>query len=231
MGDDLLVYLRKGLGRLKSLEKARKKNIILGGITLALSMGLFFSALSGNQAMAKNKNRNNVIANEVIDPLNRINKGMVKGVCIGDCQEHQAEQELNQAEAELNRLLSKHPISAMVPYIVKRDKRVASFLVAIAKKESDWGNHTPKKAGKECYNFWGYRGHENTTESGYSCFASPEQAVKIVGDKIEKLINQKINTPERMVVWKCGSSCAGHDPQDVKKWISDVAFYYKKLQS
>jgi hypothetical protein len=224
-------FLQKGLGRLKGLEKARKNNIILGGITLALSMGLFFSAFPGNQVMAKNKVKRNVIANEVVDPLNRINRGAVKDVCVGDCQQHLAVLELSQTEIELNRLLAKHPISVMVPYIAKRNKKVAAYLVAIAKKESDWGFHTPKKAGRECYNLWGYRGHENTTESGYSCFSDPEQAVKIVGDKIEKLINQKINTPERMVVWKCGSSCAGHDPRDVRKWISDVAFYYGKIIS
>ncbi|MFA6383466.1 MAG: hypothetical protein WCX17_03510 [Parcubacteria group bacterium] len=231
MSDDLLVYLQKGLGRLKSLEKARKKNIILGGITLALSMGLFFSAFPGNQAIAKNQVKSNVITNEVIDPLNRINKGVIKDVCVEDCERQLAVKELDQIEAGLNRLLSKHPISAMVPYIAKRDKKVAAYLVAIAKKESDWGKHTPKKNGRECYNFWGYRGRENTTESGYSCFKDPEQAVKIVGDKIEKLIKQKINTPERMIVWKCGRTCAGHDPRDVRKWISDVAFYYGKIIS
>jgi len=31
------------------------------------------------------------------------------------------------------------------------------------------------------------------------------------------------------VVWKCGASCAGHDPGGVKKWISDVDYYYQML--
>lgn len=235
MSDDLLRYLQKGFGRLKGLEirqlAERKKNIILGGITLAFGMGLFFSAFSESHALAKNQIKSNVVADEVVDPLNRINQGVAKGVCVGDCRHQLAAAELSQTENELRLLLAKHPISAMVPYIAKRDKKVAAYLVAIAKKESDWGKHTPKKNGRECYNFWGYRGKENTTESGYSCFASPEQAVKIVGDKIEKLINQKINTPERMIVWKCGRTCAGHDPRDVRKWISDVAFYYGKMIS
>jgi hypothetical protein len=55
--------------------------------------------------------------------------------------------------------------------------------------------------------------------------------VAIVGDKIEELIGKKIDTPERMLVWKCGSSCAGHDPVGVRKWVSDVSGIFYKLNS
>jgi hypothetical protein len=101
--------------------------------------------------------------------------------------------------------------------------------VAIAKKESNWGKRSPVKSGRDCYNYWGYRGGYNMTDSGYSCFDSPEQAVQEVGDRIEKLLSQQINTPSRMIVWKCGRTCAGHDPAGVAKWISDVEHYYNKL--
>ncbi|EKE10736.1 MAG: hypothetical protein ACD_15C00207G0017, partial [uncultured bacterium] len=66
---------------------------------------------------------------------------------------------------------------------------------------------------------------------GYSCFDSPEQAVLVVGDRIEDLMEKKVNTPAKFVVWKCGSSCSGHNPRDVQKWIQDVASYYKKINS
>jgi hypothetical protein len=128
-------------------------------------------------------------------------------------------------------MVAGHPIEKMASYILKRDKKVGSFLVAIAKKESDWGLHSPLKAGRDCYNYWGYRGGYNMTESGYSCFDSPEQAIAVVGDRIEDLLEEQINTPVKMIVWKCGRTCAGHDPAGVAKWISDVDLYYGKLNS
>ncbi|PJA86733.1 MAG: hypothetical protein CO141_03125 [Candidatus Moranbacteria bacterium CG_4_9_14_3_um_filter_42_9] len=129
-------------------------------------------------------------------------------------------------------LVAGHPIEKMIPFIEKRDREVASFLVAIAKKESDWGIHSPQKSGRECYNYWGYRGKENTTESGYSCFDNPEHAVQVVGDRIENLLNKKIDTPTKMVVWKCGRDCEAAGGQAAaNKWIMDVAHIYTKLQS
>ena len=67
---------------------------------------------------------------------------------------------------------------------------------------------------------------------GHTCFDSPEDAVNSVAKRIDSLVNdKKINTPAKMVVWKCGSSCRTHDPGSVSKWISDVDFYLKKLNS
>jgi flagellum-specific peptidoglycan hydrolase FlgJ len=128
-------------------------------------------------------------------------------------------------------LVSGHPIEAMVSFIAECDQETASFLIAIAKKESNWGIHSPKKDGRDCYNYWGYKGSYNQTKSGYSCFDSPEQAIEVVGGRIKKLIGQKIDTPGKMVVWKCGSSCAGHGSGDVQKWISDVSKYYALARS
>lgn len=125
-------------------------------------------------------------------------------------------------------LVAGHPIEKMLPFIVRHDKKTASFLIAIAKKESNWGVHAPQKNDQGCFNYWGYRGTHNQTASGYSCFDSAEQAVEVVGKRIRDLIEQKIDTPEKMIVWKCGKSCAGHDRSGVLKWISDVAMYYEK---
>lgn len=132
-------------------------------------------------------------------------------------------------EQKILSLVANYPIEEMLPFLAERQEEVASYLVAIAKKESDWGKHSPKKDGKNCYNYWGYRGTYNQTDSGYSCFDSAEQAIKSVGDRIEELLNKKINTPEKFIVWKCGSTCAGHDPGSVLKWISDVKLYYQKM--
>jgi hypothetical protein len=132
-------------------------------------------------------------------------------------------------EREISQLVSDRPIQKMVPYIASQDKDVAAYLVAIAKKESDWGKYSPKKDGKECYNYWGYRGTYNQTRSGYSCFDSPRQAVRVVGERIGELIDRDINTPGEMVVWKCGWTCAEHSSYSVDKWIQDVDMYYRKF--
>lgn len=134
-------------------------------------------------------------------------------------------------ERKIKKMVKNQPLAIMIPYISKRDKRTAGFLVAIAKKESNWGKYSPKKGTKECYNYWGFRGAHNQTSSGYSCFDSPEQAVEVVGNRIRELINEGINTPEKMVIWKCGQECSESDSQRVQKWISDVDFYYQKIRN
>jgi hypothetical protein len=134
-------------------------------------------------------------------------------------------------EKNIGKVVSDYPIEKMIPYIARQNNKVAAFLVAIAKKESNWGVHTPKKNGKECFNYWGYRGKENTTDSGYSCFDSRAQAVNIVGKRIKNLIAQNIDTPREMLVWKCGGSCFGETARGASQWVRDVDFYYKKLQT
>lgn len=134
-------------------------------------------------------------------------------------------------EKNIGKVVSDYPIEKMIPYIARQDSKVAAFLVAIAKKESNWGVHTPKKDGKECYNYWGYRGTENTTDSGYSCFASRAQAVNIVGRRLKNLVAQNIDTPREMLVWKCGGRCSGETARGASQWIRDVDFYYKKMQT
>ena len=132
-------------------------------------------------------------------------------------------------EREIKSMVAEHPIENMATYISRQNKDVAAYLIAIAKKESNWGKFSPQKDGKNCYNYWGYRGTYNQTESGYSCFDTPRQAVRVVGGRISELIEQDINTPQKMVVWKCGSSCAEHSSDSVGKWIEDVDLYYRKF--
>ena len=138
--------------------------------------------------------------------------------------------EKTNANEELYQLVGNAPIREMVPSIVKLDQRVAAFVIGIAKKESDWGRHAPSQSGRTCYNYWGYKGSGSRGVSmGYACFGSPEEAVEIVGKRIAVLVSKNINEPRKMLVWKCGSSCAGHDPEGVAKWISDVNLYFGKV--
>ncbi|EKE18762.1 MAG: hypothetical protein ACD_9C00246G0009 [uncultured bacterium] len=144
-----------------------------------------------------------------------------------ELQEKQAAQ--SQFAQKIYEIVGDAPISEMVPYISQRDEKVAAFLVGIAKKESSFGFASPLKDGKTCYNYWGYKGSGGRgTGMGYACFASPEEAIKVVGDRIEVLVNKDRNTPARMVdTWKCGKSCAG-DP-GAPGWIATVALYFNKL--
>jgi len=133
-------------------------------------------------------------------------------------------------ENQLHQLVGNAPIKEMIPFIAKLDRKVAAFVVGIAKKESDWGRHAPSQGGKTCYNYWGYKGSGSRgTSMGYACFGNPEEAVEIVGKRIETLVAKNINEPRKMLVWKCGSSCSGHDPAGVQKWVSDVSLYFGKV--
>ena len=220
MGD----YLLKG-------DNNKKRNILII-IILILCMRLFFSALFEENARAERNVPDIKLNLENIDPAQKIGQSLFQKnensqtACAENPSEYVFGETKNPNEAEYEQLVKGHPIEAMIPEIAKKDRITAAFLIGIAKKESDWGKHSPVKNGRDCYNYWGYKGGYNLTDSGYSCFDNPEQAVLIVGGRIEELINKKINTPERMVVWKCGSSCAGHDPAGVAKWISDVKHYF-----
>lgn len=233
-------HLRSWRGRFKGV--GTKKRNILVVIILAIAASLFFSALFDNNARAQQAARGpKELSSDMLDPMNKIGKGLAgveniasSSSCLEVSDKRAAvpgNKETGRDEKFLSELVQGHPISEMVPFISKRDKKVAAFLVAIAKKESDWGEHSPKIDGRDCFNYWGFKGGYKPTVSGYSCFDSPEQAISVVGDKIENLIEKKIDTPERMLVWKCGSSCEGHDPAGVKKWVTDVRTYWQKLDS
>lgn len=234
-------HLRSWRGRFKGVG-TKKRNILIATI-LAIAASLFFSTLFENDARAQQVMiKASELSNETIDPMNRIGKGLVgvkntegNSSCLEITEKKEVSADSGTVKDNDDKVLSEmvqgRPISEMIPYISKRDKKVAAFLVAIAKKESDWGTHSPKVDGRDCHNYWGYKGGYKLTPSGYSCFDSAEQAISIVGDKIESLIEKKIDTPERMLVWKCGSSCAGHDPAGVKSWVATVRMYLQKMDS
>ncbi len=137
----------------------------------------------------------------------------------------------NQLEASIKKMVAGSPMEKMAPYIAKKDKTVAAFLVGIAKKESNYGRRVPILNGKDCYNYWGYRGKRKRMGSGgHTCFDSPEDAVKTVGDRIERLVKSGVDTPKEMVLWKCGSNCnATGGWAAANKWIKDVNMYYTKM--
>lgn len=137
-------------------------------------------------------------------------------------------------ESEVRKMVKGYPIEDMVPYIVKNDRTVAAFMIAIAKKESDWGNHVPVLNGQDCYNYWGYRAQRKLMGSGgHTCFNSPQDAVESVARRITTLVEEKgKDTPKEMVLWKCGSSCAATGGQAAaNKWISDVTMYFDRLNT
>jgi len=133
-------------------------------------------------------------------------------------------------EREIQKIVAGSPMEKMVPLIARQDRRVAAFLVGIAKKESNFGRRVPVLNGQDCFNYWGYRGiRPRMGTGGHTCFDSPEDAVYTVAKRIEELVKADINTPSEMVIWKCGSSCEHHSMESVKKWISDVNIYYQEI--
>lgn len=133
-------------------------------------------------------------------------------------------------ERRIREMVKGHPIEEMVPFIMEHDQIVSIFLVSIAKKESNWGKRIPVYKGKDCFNYWGYRGPNRLGSGGHSCFSSREEAVDIVGKRLAYLVKKAgKDTPAKMIVWKCGSSCKTHSSFGVRKWISDVNLYFQKL--
>lgn len=137
-----------------------------------------------------------------------------------------------QYEANIRDMVKGYPIEAMLPYIFEQDRMTAAFLIGIAKKESNWGKRIPVLESQDCFNYWGYRGIRRMMGSGgHTCFNSRKDAVETVATRLEKLIHsEKLDTPEKMIVWKCGFSCQGHSRESVKKWIADVDMYFSQLQ-
>ena len=141
------------------------------------------------------------------------------------------EEKQDKFEAEVHRMVAGYPIESMLPFIFEKDRITATFLIGIAKKESNWGRRVPVLDGQDCYNYWGFRERRRLMGTGgHTCFNGKKDAVDSVSKRIENLIYEyERNTPEKMIIWKCGYSCAGHSPESVRKWISDVEGYYNAL--
>src|SRR4030042_502357 len=115
----------------------------------------------------------------------------------------------NELKEDVEKIVKNTPMAAMAEAISQKPRPVAAFIVGIAMKESKFGVYSPKLGGRDCYNYWGFKGGGKTVAGGYSCFASPEQAVDAVSGKIEKMLASGVRTPAQAISWKCGSSCAG----------------------
>lgn len=138
----------------------------------------------------------------------------------------------DQYEENIRQMVKGYPIEAMLPYIFEQDRMTAAFLIGIGKKESNWGKRAPVLDGQDCFNYWGYRGIRRMMGTGgHTCFNSRKDAVETVAARLNTLIHsEQLNTPEKLIVWKCGFSCQGHSRESVKKWISDVDMYYEELK-
>lgn len=137
-------------------------------------------------------------------------------------------------QREITSMVQGYPMERMARYIAAQDKIVAAYLVSIAKKESNWGRRVPVgDDGRDCFNYWGYRGpSKETGTGGHTCFNSPRQAVRTVAARIHTLVYEyDRDQPAEMIVWKCGYTCEGHNPESVAKWKSDVAYYFHKFVS
>jgi hypothetical protein len=135
-------------------------------------------------------------------------------------------------EAELRAIVSGYPIEAMVPVIAEYDRDIAGLIVGIAKKESNWGKRVPRTTGGEdCFNYWGYKGAgARGIAMGHGCFGESAEAVHAIGGRLQQLTALRhTSEPANLVIWKCGSSCAGHSPESVRKWISDVDLYFRAI--
>jgi len=172
-----------------------------------------------------------------IDPLDRLGKGIRSNASDRKISQESA---ISEAEKEAEKgsekylnyyILAGYPIEQMIPFIDQQNENIAALLIAIAKKESDWGRHSPSMAGQDCFNYWGLKGKGRTIGSGYRCFDSPDQAVSEVSERLSKLVEQGLDTPSKLLVWKCGASCAKHDPRDVQRWISDINNYLQQIKS
>lgn len=142
-----------------------------------------------------------------------------------------SEAEKEEYSDQIHELVKGYPIEDMLPYILEKDRIVAAFLIGIGKKESNWGKRVPVLDGQDCFNYWGYRGVRRLMGTGgHTCFNSRKDAVDTVALRIESLIySSKIDTPAKMIIWKCGYSCDGHSRESVRKWIADVDMYFKEL--
>jgi hypothetical protein len=132
---------------------------------------------------------------------------------------------------DVAKIVKNTPMAAMIDPISEKDRTVAAFIVGIAMKESKFGVYAPHMGGRDCYNYWGLKAGGKTTAGGYSCFSSPEEAVKVVGKTVEKMVAKGVHTPAQAISWKCGRSCAGHGAENVRKWISDVSVNFNKINS
>ena len=219
---------RMSLMRLYNLSIASA--IILGMVSMTFIyryLGVGASAIGDTHKVITSAPVEQVLGEE--DIKNNVDMDIEK--YIEDVVAESEKMEKDEFEKKITNMVKGYPIEKMVPDIMKKDKMVAAFLIGIAKKESGWGVHVPVLDGKDCYNYWGYRGQRKLMGTGgHTCFNSREDAVDTVAKRLNTLIKEKnLDTPAKMSIWKCGSAC-NKDGQ-VGKWISDVDMYFRKLNN
>lgn len=159
--------------------------------------------------------------------LAKISKDKILKVSVKDASSSNENTVTQEQLAVIAKMVTGHPIEKMLPFIAKRNPVTAAFLVAIAKKESNWGKRSPRNANGDCFNYWGFKDRRFPFASGHSCFPSRETAIWAVGNRIDKLVSQGRDNPAELVVWKCGSACAKDGNKG--KWISDVNMYFRPI--
>lgn len=182
---------------------SRKKFLVFVILIIFVATGMIFVNIFGNKKQSENISVAPVVVNKS-----------------------------SKLEREIKQMVSGYPIEKMTPYIAKKDPKVAAFLVAIAKKESNWGKRRPVLNGQDCFNYWGFRlKTERMGSGGHTCFDSPQEAVDTVADRIDEMVNEeKIISPNEMIVWKCGYGCKNSEKTNSElKWIKDVSYYYNEL--
>lgn len=210
--------------------------VAFGVFMTAMTFMLFdhgVSAQSNDSAMAlAGKEGDNVVAETMAETFLEDGTNDVAASQEDVFLEYFSEVEEEEYRTKITEMVKGYPIEPMLPYIFEKDRTVAAFLVSIAKKESNWGKRVPVLEGQDCFNYWGYRGVRRLMGTGgHTCFNSRKDAVDTVARRIEKLVySEQLNTPEKMVLWKCGFSCQGHSRESVKKWISDVDMYFSRLE-
>ncbi len=218
---------------------------VVGSILFGMVTMTYVYRYLGQGASADSENIKQVAAQtQTVDPAQQ---GRVLGMASELAQNTDSEEsfskqieEIQKAsdqaalEKEIYGIVKGHPIEKMVPYIAQQDRTVAAFIVAIARKESGWGEHYPVLNGEDCYNYWGYRGQRDKMGTGgHTCFDNPEDAVNTVAKRIKTLAEENgRDTAAKMVVWKCGGSCAATGGQAAaNKWISDVDTIFQVLKT
>jgi hypothetical protein len=220
--------------------------LVAVAVIMMLEMPLIFFGALGMPTEARINNKDessplaamNKVSPEEVDPLEKIGKGIISDGNEEKISRENEKIKIPTSATEENRkndlnydLLVGYPIEQMVPFIEKQDRNIASLVVAIAKKESDWGRYSPRLAGQDCFNYWGLKGKGRTVGSGYRCFETREEAVQAVSDKLGEFAAKGMDTPAKLLVWKCGPSCASHDPKDVQRWVGDINKYWQLIKS
>lgn len=216
---------------------------IIGAILLGMISMTFIYRYLGQGALAESVNANVAVEDNLVAKNGAISSAQISGESdssiinakkdetdyISEIIDGLENKKKSEFEKEIKNMIKGYPIEAMLPYIMEKDKIVAAFVVGIAKKESNWGKRVPVLDGYDCYNYWGYRGiRDRMGTGGHTCFDSPKDAVDTVAKRIDFLVSErKLDTPDKMSIWKCGSACA--KDKDAKKWISDVNLYFQKL--